>query len=214
MVFINAWVVALTRTPSLLTGVGTMLFSVIYTLVPLLTKLEFKHPKLVDWHLWLWLIGSVSMAYAMGMAGSNGMIRRTLYTGGEFSTNTLAAFIGGSVVSIGFVLFLINLVSTIGLKNVLSLVLPDRKARQPDPLQAPAQYLHPIKERNDCRATCGGLHMGEYPPGSGRQSRLKREPQPTNGYNSLWLSIAARGDTSTAISSLQQSFIKEYGRSA
>jgi len=43
------------------------------------------------------------------------------------------------VVSIGFVLFLINLVSTIGLKNVLSLVLPDRKTRQPDPLQAPAQ---------------------------------------------------------------------------
>jgi cytochrome c oxidase subunit 1 len=140
MVFHNTqWVVALHAHTFLLTGVGTMLFSVIYTLVPLLTKLEFKHPKLVDWHLWLWLIGSVSMAYAMGMAGSNGMIRRTLYTGGEFSTNTLAAFIGGSVVSIGFVLFLINLVSTIGLKNVLSLVLPDRKTRQPDPLQAPAQ---------------------------------------------------------------------------
>ncbi len=140
MVFHNTqWVVALHAHTFLLTGVGTMLFSVIYTLVPLLTKLEFKHPKLVDWHLWLWLIGSVSMAYAMGMAGSNGMIRRTLYTGGEFSANTLAAFIGGSVVSIGFVLFLINLVSTIGLKNVLSLVLPDRKTRQPDPLQAPAQ---------------------------------------------------------------------------
>jgi cytochrome c oxidase subunit 1 len=82
-----------------------MLFSVIYTLVPMLTGLEFKFKKLVDWHLWMWLIGSVSMAYAMGMAGSEGMLRRTLYTGGEFTINTLVAFIGGTIAGIGFVLF-------------------------------------------------------------------------------------------------------------
>lgn len=131
MIFHNTqWVVALHAHTFLLTGVGTMLFSVIYTLVPLLTGLEFKYKKLVDWHLWLWLIGSVSMAYAMGMAGSNGMIRRTLYTGGEFTTNTLFAFIGGSIASVGFILFLVNLVSTIGLKTVLSLVVPDGKVKK------------------------------------------------------------------------------------
>ena len=127
MIFHNTqWVVALHAHTFLLTGVGTMLFAVIYTLVPMLTKLEFKYKKLVDWHLWLWLIGSVSMAYAMGMAGSQGMLRRTLYTGGEFTPYTLVAIIGGSILSIGFVLFLVNLISTLGLKNVLSLFIPEK----------------------------------------------------------------------------------------
>lgn len=107
-----------------------MLFAVIYTLVPMLTKLEFKYKKLVDWHLWLWLIGAVSMAYAMGMAGSKGMLRRTLYTGGEFTPFTLVAIIGGTILSIGFVIFLINLVSTLGLKNVFSLVIPEKRLPQ------------------------------------------------------------------------------------
>lgn len=130
MIFHNTqWVVALHAHTFLLTGVGTMLFSVIYTLVPLLTGVEFKFQKLVDWHLWMWLIGSVTMAYAMGMAGSEGMLRRTLYTGGEFSANTLVAFIGGTITGIGFVLFLVNLVSTVGLKTVWSLVLPDGKGK-------------------------------------------------------------------------------------
>jgi len=131
MIFHNTqWVVALHAHTFLLTGVGTMLFAVIYTLVPMLTKLEFKYKKLVDWHLWLWLIGSVSMSYAMGWAGSKGMLRRTLYTGGEFTPFTLAAIIGGTILSIGFVIFLINLVSTLGLKNVLSLIIPEKRLPQ------------------------------------------------------------------------------------
>jgi cytochrome c oxidase subunit 1 len=135
MIFHNTqWVVALHAHTFLLTGVGTMLFSVIYTLVPMLTGLEFKFKKLVDWHLWMWLIGSVSMAYAMGMAGSEGMLRRTLYTGGEFTINTLVAFIGGTIAGIGFVLFLVNLVSTVGMKTVWSLVLPDGKGQKPEPV--------------------------------------------------------------------------------
>ncbi|MBP8998436.1 MAG: cbb3-type cytochrome c oxidase subunit I [Anaerolineaceae bacterium] len=127
MIFHNTqWVVALHAHTFLLTGVGTMLFAVIYTLVPMLTKLEFKYKKLVDWHLWLWLIGSVSMSYAMGMAGSNGMLRRTLYAGGEFAPYTLVAIIGGTILSAGFVIFLVNLVSTLGVKNVFSLVIPEK----------------------------------------------------------------------------------------
>ena len=92
----------------------------------MLTKLEFKYKKLVDWHLWLWLIGAVTMSYSMGMAGSKGMLRRTLYTGGEFTPFTLVAIIGGTILSIGFVIFLINLVSTLGLKNVFSLIVPEK----------------------------------------------------------------------------------------
>lgn len=140
MVFHNTqWVVALHAHTFLLTGVGTMLFAVIYTLVPMLTKLEFKFKKLVDWHLWLWLIGSVSMAYAMGMAGSKGMLRRTLYTGGEFTPYTLVAIIGGTILSIGFVIFLVNLVSTLGLKNVFSLIIPEKWQKKPAVEVAPAE---------------------------------------------------------------------------
>jgi cytochrome c oxidase subunit 1 len=121
------WVVALHAHTFLLTGVGTMLFSVIYALVPMLTKLEFKSKRLVDVHFWLWMVGSVVMAYAMGMAGSQGMLRRTFYPGGEFQGYTLVALISGLVVAGGLVAFLINLVNTIGLKNALSLFVPERK---------------------------------------------------------------------------------------
>ncbi len=127
MVFHNTqWVVALHAHTFLLTGVGTMLFSVIYTLVPMLTTLEFKFKKLIDWHLWLWLIGAVTMSYAMGMAGSKGMLRRTLYTGGEFTPYALVAIIGGTILSAGFVIFLVNLVATLGVKNVFSILIPEK----------------------------------------------------------------------------------------
>jgi len=132
MIFHNTqWVVALHAHTFLLTGVGTMLFAVIYTLVPILTTLEFKYKKLVDWHLWSWLIGSVTMSYAMGMAGSKGMLRRTLYTGGEFTPYTLVAIIGGTILSIGFVIFLVNLVSTLGIKTIFSLVKPEKIPEKP-----------------------------------------------------------------------------------
>jgi cytochrome c oxidase subunit 1 len=128
VVFHNTqWVVALHAHTFLLTGVGTMLFSVLYALVPMLTKLEFKSKRLVDLHFWLWMVGSVVMAYAMGMAGSQGMLRRTFYEGGQFQAHSLVALIGGSLVTIGFLAFLVNLVSTIGLQNALSLFRPERK---------------------------------------------------------------------------------------
>jgi cytochrome c oxidase subunit 1 len=127
MVFHNTqWVVALHAHTFLLTGVGSMLFCVIYVLVPMMTKVEFKSKLLVNLHLWLWMIGSVGMAYTMGMAGSKGMLRRTLYTAGEFSPYTLIALCFGLVISLGFILFLYNLVTTLGVKNVLSLFLPEK----------------------------------------------------------------------------------------
>jgi len=141
LVFHNTqWVVALHAHTFLLTGVGTMLFAVLYALVPMLTKLEFRSKLLVDVHLWLWLGGSVLMAYVMGMAGSRGMLRRTIYEGGQFQIYTLLAIVGGVVVSIGFLAFLVNLIGTLGLRNVLSLFIPERwlEGRQPAPAQAEA----------------------------------------------------------------------------
>lgn len=139
MVFHNTqWVVALHAHTFLITGVGTMLFSVLYTLVPMLTKLEFKSKLLVDIHLWSWMIGSVVMAYAMGMAGANGMLRRTIYLNGEFSGYTFVALMGGILVGLGLLVFLINLISTVGIRNVLSLVIPDKYLSRKQTIEATA----------------------------------------------------------------------------
>jgi cytochrome c oxidase subunit 1 len=134
LVFHNTqWVVALHAHTFLLTGVGTMLFSVLYALVPMLTKLEFRSKALIDAHFWLWIGGSVVMAYAMGMAGSRGMLRRTFYEGTTFQPYTLVAIIGGVLVAVGFLAFLVNLIGTLGLANVLSLFVPEKwlAGRQP-----------------------------------------------------------------------------------
>jgi cytochrome c oxidase subunit 1 len=139
VVFHNTqWVVALHAHTFLLTGVGMMLFSVLYALVPMLTKLEYRSKALINAHFWLWIAGSVIMAYAMGMAGAQGMLRRTFYEGGVFQGYTLVAIIGGVLVSVGFLAFLANLVATLGLGNVLALFVPERwqKAQQPAPAQA------------------------------------------------------------------------------
>jgi cytochrome c oxidase subunit 1 len=139
VVFHNTqWVVALHAHTFLLTGVGMMLFAVLYALVPMLTKLEYRSRALIQAHFWLWIVGSVVMAYAMGMAGSRGMLRRTFYLGGEFQGYTLVAIIGGVLVSLGFLAFLVNLIATLGLMNVVGLFVPDRwqGSRQPAAAEA------------------------------------------------------------------------------
>ncbi len=139
VVFHNTqWVVALHAHTFLLTGVAMMLFSVLYALVPMLTKLEFRSKALITTHFWLWIVGSVVMAYAMGMAGSRGMLRRTFYEGGQFQSYTLVAIIGGVMISIGFLAFLINLVGTLGLRNVLALFVPERWLERQQPAAAQA----------------------------------------------------------------------------
>jgi len=138
LVFHNTqWVVALHAHTFLLTGVGTMLFSVLYALVPMLTKLEFKSKKLVEAHFWLW------------MAGSQGMLRHTFYEGSQFQGYTLVAIIGGLLVSAGLVAFLVN---TIGLKNALSLFAPaggHRTLKEPAPDSALAQKGTSDREIHD-----------------------------------------------------------------
>lgn len=129
LVFHNTqWVIALHAHTFLLTAAGTLVFAVLYALVPMLTKVEFRYPKLVNVHLWLWLVGAVLNAYAMGMAGSRGMLRRTLYEGGQFQANVGVAWIGGVLMGAGLVVFLINVIGTLGLGNVLGLFVPEKRS--------------------------------------------------------------------------------------
>ena len=109
----------------LLGGLGSLLFAVIYALLPLLTKLEVPNNGLVTIHLWGWIIGTLGMTYCMGLAGARGMLRRTLYSNGEFEPYMLVALAFSVLIMVGFVAFLVNVLNTLGLKRTLSLALPD-----------------------------------------------------------------------------------------
>jgi len=127
LVFHNTqWVIALHAHTFLLTGLSTLIFAVLYALVPMLTKKEFRYKRLVDVHLWLWIVGCVIMTYAMGMAGARGMLRRTLYESTVYQPNVLVALVGGVIIALGFLVFLFNLIATLGLGNVLSLFVPEK----------------------------------------------------------------------------------------
>jgi len=120
------WVVNPHAHVLLMISLGNLLFAVVYALVPMLTKLEIRSQKLATLHFWGWTGGTVIMTWAMGLAGSRGMLRRMLYLNGEFTGYQVAAVIGALIVGASFVLFLVNVVWTLGLPNVLSLVLPQR----------------------------------------------------------------------------------------
>lgn len=120
------WVISTHAHTMLLNGLGMLIFAVIYALLPLLTKLEIRSQRLVDLHFWTWLIGSVTMAYAMGWAGMHGMLRRTLYeTPNAFQPYSIAALAGGLLMTVGFLAFLINVLNTLGWTNLRSILLPE-----------------------------------------------------------------------------------------
>jgi len=52
----------------------------------------------------------------MGMAGLQGMLRRTIYTGGEFMPYMLLAALAGSLLLLAFLAFFFNIVMSVGLK--------------------------------------------------------------------------------------------------
>jgi len=46
------------------------LFTVIYALIPMLTKPEIRSQRLVSLYFWTWIVGSVAMAVATAGASS------------------------------------------------------------------------------------------------------------------------------------------------
>jgi cytochrome c oxidase subunit 1 len=132
------WVISTHAHTMLLTGLGTLLFAVIYALIPMLTKLEIRSQRLVNLHFWAWMVGAVAMAYAMGLAGTQGMLRRTLYPlPNPYQAHEAVALAGALLMTVGFLAFLVNIVATLGWTNVLSLIVPERwLARRLGPAQA------------------------------------------------------------------------------
>ena len=126
VVFHNTqWVVSLHAHAMLLAGLSCLLFAVVYAILPMMTKLELRSQRLVDLHFWLWMPGTVLMTMVMSRAGSLGMLRRYIYETSGFSVYTGVAIIGTLLVAAGFVVFLVNIIGTLGVMNTLSIFLPE-----------------------------------------------------------------------------------------
>jgi len=125
------WVIMTHGHTMLLTGLSMLLFAVIYALVPMLTGREIRSRALTLAHFWFWIVGSVLMTYVMGMAGTQGMLRRMLYPlPNPYQAYLDVAWLGGILMTIGFLAFLANLVATLGWDSIVGLVV-ERKRPTP-----------------------------------------------------------------------------------
>ncbi len=119
------WVVGPHVHVAVLVGLTMTLYSAIYLLFPILTNGAKVHSqKLVNLHFWCHLTGGIGMGAFMGMAGLNGMLRRSIYYEGEFNLLMILAAISGALILIGFLAFFYNIVMSVGLNGVIGIFTP------------------------------------------------------------------------------------------
>ena len=113
------WVIGIHAHIQLLGGLTLTLFAAIYALAPMLTGKDLNK-KLAYGHMALFFTGSLVMGLSQGFAGVQGMLRRTLYPGGEYSAYMWGAAIGGMIMAAGFTLFIVNFLRTYGFGAILA----------------------------------------------------------------------------------------------
>ena len=119
------WIIGNHVHVAILVGLTMTLYSAIYVLFPILTNgVKLYSQKLASAHFWLHLIGGIGMGAFMGMAGIDGMLRRTIYYNGEYQTYMILAAICGAMMMLAFVLFLYNIIMTVGVKGLLGIYQP------------------------------------------------------------------------------------------
>lgn len=124
------WVVGPHVHVAILVGLTMTLYSAVYFLLPMLTNgAKLWSQKLANVHFWLHLVGGIGMGAFMGMAGLQGMLRRTIYTDGEFLPYMVLAALSGSLLLVALACFLVNLVMTLGLQGALGIF---RRSDLPD----------------------------------------------------------------------------------
>ena len=110
---------------ALIVGLYMTLYSAVYVLWPIVTNgTKMYSSKLSNIHFWLHLIGGIGMGAFAGMAGLDGMLRRHLYVHGEFNTLMILAAACGTMVLLAWVLFLLNIVLSVGVKGLIGIFLP------------------------------------------------------------------------------------------
>jgi cytochrome c oxidase subunit I len=116
------WIIGPHVHVAILVGLTMTLYSAVYYLFPVVTNgATLWSQKLVNVHFWAHLLGGIGMGAFMGMAGLNGMLRRTIYYNGEFDTYMILAALAGSLLLIGFLAFFFNIVMSLGIKGVLGI---------------------------------------------------------------------------------------------
>jgi cytochrome c oxidase subunit I len=121
------WVVGPHVHVAVLVGLSMTLYSAIYILLPILTNgAKLYSQKLANVHFWAHLTGGIGMGAFMGMAGINGMLRRSIYVNGEFNTYMLLAGLCGGLLLVAFLAFFYNIVMTVGLNGVIGIFSPSK----------------------------------------------------------------------------------------
>ena len=122
------WVAGAHFHVAILVGLTMTLYSAIYILFPILTNNSVKlfSQRLANWHFWLHLLGGIGMGAFMGMAGIDGMLRRHVYTEGEFLGYMILAGICGAMILAAWFIFMFNIIATIGLKGLIGIFKPSQ----------------------------------------------------------------------------------------
>jgi len=116
------WIVGPHVHVAVLVGLTMTLYSAIYLLFPIVTNgAKLYSQKLANFHFWAHLIGGIGMGAFMGMAGLEGMLRRTIYLNGEYTWYMLMAGICGALLLLAFLAFFINIVLSVGLNGVIGI---------------------------------------------------------------------------------------------
>ncbi len=119
------WIIGAHVHIAIIIGLTMTLYSAIYLLLPILTNgAKLYSQKLANAHFWLHLVGGIGMGAFMGMAGIDGMLRRSVYTNGEYNTYMILAGICGCLLLLAFLAFLINIVMTVGVKGLIGIYSP------------------------------------------------------------------------------------------
>ena len=119
------WIVGPHVHVAVLVGLTMTLYSAIYFLFPILTNgAKLYSEKLASFHFWAHLLGGIGMGAFMGMAGLKGMLRRTIYSNGEFNNYMILAALSGTLLLLAFLAFFYNIVMSVGLKGVIGIFMP------------------------------------------------------------------------------------------
>ena len=131
------WVIGPHVHVAILVGLTMTLYSAVYLLLPILTNgAQLWSQKLANFHFWAHLVGGIGMGAFMGMAGLQGMLRRTIYYEGEYRAFMVLAAICGTLLLLGLLAFLLNIVMTVGIRGAIGIFLPSRMS--PDVLLPPS----------------------------------------------------------------------------
>ncbi|HRF56158.1 MAG TPA: cbb3-type cytochrome c oxidase subunit I [Campylobacterales bacterium] len=119
------WIIGAHVHIAIIVGLYMTLYSAVYVLFPIVTNgAKLWSQKLATAHFWLHLIGGIGMGAFMGMAGLNGMLRRHMYFNGEYYDMMALAAVCGSMLLVAWLIFLFNVIMSVGLKGLIGIFLP------------------------------------------------------------------------------------------